>query len=132
MKNLKLLLCLLIFPLLGLSQSAYGLTSFPSSNTYMFYSLGYLPTSLTTVTGGSSSPQTVKVQFLYFSNNSGTTVTIYTYDQSTLCGGSACAVFPAITLAPHTSYVVPLDSVGMVFIGGFAWYATGSSTVFGY
>jgi hypothetical protein len=119
----------------GILWAQFGsMLPFPAGTTNQLYARGtFVPSSLTGLIGSVSQPQTVKVNFLFFANQSSSlTATITVTDQSTDCGGTQCQLLPAVTLAPNTAYFVPVDSVGMVSKNGFAWMATGSTSVFGY
>jgi hypothetical protein len=130
MKRSKLvILAMSLLLMVMICWGQYSLPDFPQSSASMKYARGtYVPSTMTYLAG-----TTVMVSYIRFSNTSSSVAAVITVqDQSTDCGGGACQVFPAATLAANSFWVVPLDSAGEVFKGGIGWSATGSTVVYGY
>lgn len=71
----------------------------------------------------------VNVMRINLSNTTGSAVTVTITDKSTNCGGSACQIWPAITISANTVYMV--DVGGEQFVGGIRWSASASNAVVG-
>jgi hypothetical protein len=85
----------------------------------------FVPNSTTVVTNQDS-----LIGHLHLANASASSVTVTLQDTSTNCNGGACQFWPAIPIAPNTSY--DNDFGGMLCTGGIKWSASAANAVVGY
>lgn len=71
----------------------------------------------------------VFVMRINLSNTSASAVTVTISDKSTNCNSGPCQIWPAVTIAANTVYMV--DVGGEQFIGGIRWSATAANAVVG-
>lgn len=98
---------------------------YPTVGQPWYQALGWVPNSSTSVTTADSI-----LNYLHLGNTSGSTVTVTITDSSTACGGSACQVWPAITIAANTVYDNNFN--GIICKGGIKWTATTANAVAGF
>ena len=77
-----------------------------------------VPTSETAVITTS-----VRIGQLHLTNTTAGALTVIIKDRSTNCGGSACEIWPTVSIAANTVYVAELH---VPAASGFTWQASGS------
>jgi hypothetical protein len=122
MKKIFAALCLLAAPVFAQTPSAYPTTF----SQVLEVGLITVPSSTTTVFSF-----TVRVDRMYFSNRTGSAVTVTVTDGSTNCtGSSACQLFPAVSIAANSTYAVDLGGVTAQL--GVKWSASSANAVDGW
>ena len=86
---------------------------------------GFVPASSTAVTTSDS-----LLSQLYLANITGSAVTVSITDISTACSSGPCSLWPAVTIAANTVYIVSFTREHAV--GGIKWSASTGSAVVGY
>lgn len=121
--SFQLFLPFLSLPLLLPAQSA---VPYPSAGQRWQTSLGYVPSSTSTIVSASN---LVLLGGGWLSNVTGSAVTVTVSDASTACGGAGCPLLSAVS--------VPANSVAALNFGGLeakgvTWSASSGSAVVGW
>lgn len=120
-----LFLLLLILVSLALGFQAYA----PRNQAWLSSSSGVsvIPNTSTAVPNAGAG--VVELDKGWFSNSTGSTVTLSIGDGTTNCNGAACQVFPAVSVAANS--VVSVD-FGRLPVSGVTWSASAANSLQGY
>lgn len=86
----------------------------------------YIPNSTSVVT-----TRDATLKKLILSNVTAGAITVTISDRSTRCNSAACQIWPAVSIAANTVYVVDLGNSGVYCESGFSWSASGANSVIG-
>jgi len=117
-----LLASLLLFCSLCFAQTA---TPYPQAGQAWQRTAAFLPNISTAITNADS-----LLGQLHLANKTGSTVTVTLTDNSTNCGGSACQLWPSISIAANTVYENNFG--GLLCSGGVKWSSNTANAVVGW
>jgi hypothetical protein len=73
--------------------------------------------------------QTTYLISMVLANTTASAVSVTVVDQSTNCNSGACQIFPAVSIAANTVYVIDLK--GIPAVGGVKWSASSANAIHG-
>jgi hypothetical protein len=115
----RLVLLLCIFGMSVLAQTAV-----PQRGSEWYTPMAYVPNTATNIVTA-----TTFLDFAFLANTSASSVTCTFVDKTTACGGTACQVWPAVTMAANATYLIQFD--GLIVTSGVQWSCSSASAVVG-
>jgi hypothetical protein len=134
-RSLLVVVCLLIGAFGASSFQRYKVPSDPNApqaypypgNNLQPWQVGMvtLPSTATTV-----QPITTFLDKAWFSNTTGSDVTVTLVDNTTNCSGGPCQLWPGVDIPANTAQSVTFN--GLVANGGFKWSASSANAIHGW
>ncbi len=91
----------------------------PDTHVYLGW---YVPLQSVATTAAQKISRSAFLDYAHFSNTSASAITITLVDLGTNCAGAPCSIWPAISIAPNSSYEVQFHGVNTA--GGLTWTAS--------